>query len=754
MKDMVTCHLPPTQGNGVAGPKAVPAEGKVRELLDASFILAEDWEQLPAAIRARLLTVPKTETLLLRLVDHGLLTDYQARRIEAGSTFGLVLGNYRVLDRLGAGGMGVVFRAEHTRMRRLVAIKVLPLSPDQDERLLHRFMTEIRAIAQLQHPNIVGAIDAGEAHSGDHNSPVLHFFVMEYVPGQDLEEFVRENGPLSPAKAVDIIYQVASALAEAHKHGLVHRDIKPSNVQLTPEGQAKLLDFGLARNFGNGLTEPGTVLGTLDYMAPEQVTDARTVDIRADLYALGGTLYWCLTGEPPFPPKGNVVQELHTRLTQQPPSVRARRPEVPVELDVVVQRLMALQRDDRYPNPKAVMKALLPLLKPELRDYQPILSHRPDPLVGPATVEAGQKVHRLLLVDDEREIRAFCRCILQAEGLICDELESGLDVLEAVKRLPYDLIVLDINMPGLTGTEVCRQLRENPPGPHLKVIMTSGSANSDTMAQMLLAGADDFVTKPFSVVQLKSRVKAALRLKDAQDRTDRLNGHLLAVNRELEESLGSRDIALIQARNALVLALAKLVEQRASETASHLTRMQKYCRCLAEEAARSSFGAQIDAAFIEVLECCAPLHDIGKVGLPDHILLKPGKLDGDERVLMQTHTLIGAETLKEVAQHHGSAMAFLQMAIDIVRHHHERYDGTGYPDRLAGSDIPLAARLVTIADVYDALRSRRAYKPALSHAAALQVMLEANNGQFDPALLHVFQRCAPQFERIYRESPD
>src|SRR5439155_6940358 len=143
-------------------------------------------------------------TLLARLVDHGLLTDYQARRIDAGSTFGLVLGNYRVLDRLGAGGMGVVFRAEHTRMRRLVAIKVLPLSPEQDQRILYRFMTEIRAIAQLQHPNIVGAIDAGEAYPDDRNSPVLHFFVMEYVPGQDLEEFVKVNGPLSPAKAVDI----------------------------------------------------------------------------------------------------------------------------------------------------------------------------------------------------------------------------------------------------------------------------------------------------------------------------------------------------------------------------------------------------------------------------------------------------------------------------------------------------------------------------------------------------------------------
>jgi response regulator RpfG family c-di-GMP phosphodiesterase len=755
MKDVATCRFPPANGHALATLTAPPSLGKVQQYLDASFILAEEWEQLPAAVREELAAIPKTEAVLARLVEHGLLTEYQARRIEAGSTFGLVLGNYRVLDRLGAGGMGVVFRAEHMRMRRQVAIKVLPLSPEQDQRILYRFMTEIRAIARLQHPNIVGAIDAGEAHPEDRSSPVIHFFVMEYVPGQNLEEYVREHGPLSPAKAVDVIHQVAAALAEAHKHNLVHRDIKPSNVQLTPEGQAKLLDFGLARNFGHGVTEPGTVVGTLDYMAPEQVTDATAVDIRADLYALGGMLYWCLTGEPPFPPKGSLAHELHARLTQQPPSVRAKRLDAPVELDAVVQRLMALRREDRYPNPQSVMKALLPLLKPELRDYQPIQLQRPDLPASPSAAEAGQKVHRLLLVDDEREIRAFCRYVLQAEGLVCDEAECGREALEAARRQAYDLIVLDINMPEMSGTEVCRRLREDPPCPHLKVIMASGFANSDSMAQMLLAGADDFVTKPFSVVQLQSRVKAALRLKDAQDRTDRLNGHLLTVNRELEESLGSRDSALIQARNALVLALAKLVEQRAGETASHLTRMQKYCRCLAEEAARSaSFGAQIDVAFIEVLECCAPLHDIGKVGLPDHILLKPGKLDPNERVLMQAHTLIGAETLQEVAQHHGSAMAFLQMAIDIVRHHHERYDGTGYPNRLAGSDIPLAARLVTVADVYDALRSRRAYRPALSHAAALQVMLDATSGQFDPALLQVFQRCAPQFERIYRESPD
>jgi response regulator RpfG family c-di-GMP phosphodiesterase/serine/threonine protein kinase len=733
-----------------------PPGALLQELLASGLILSEDWDQLADDVREKLNACPDPPALLSGLVDHHLLTEYQATRVAAGTTFGLLLGNYRVLDRLGVGGMGVVFRAEHCRMRRQMAIKVLPLGPDQDPRILRRFLTEIRVIAQLQHPNIVAAFDAGEVVSPDANTPVLHFFVMEYVPGQDLEEYVQENGPQTPAKACDLMHQVASALDEAHKHNLVHRDIKPSNIRITPEGQAKLLDFGLARHFHTGMTDPGTLLGTIDYMAPEQVQDAHAVDIRADLFALGGTLYWCLTGEPPFSAGKNVVLELTRRVTQPSPSVRAKRPDIPEELDAVIARLMALNPEDRYATPQAVMRALLPFLRPELRDHllMPLTGSQPEiqlkELDGPMAANA----RRILLVDDQAEIRTYCRCVLQADGFHCDEAEGGIAALDAVKAKAYDLIVLDIDMPDMQGTEVCRRLRENPPAPHLKIVMASGLNNADTMAKMLLAGADDFITKPFSVVQLQGRIKAALRLKDAQDRSDLLNRHLLRVNHELEQNLGSHASNLVQARNALVLALAKLVEHRASEKGSHLLRLQRYCRTLAEEAAKTpTFASQLDTNLIEMIDCCAPLHDIGKVGLPDHILLKPGKLDGDERVIMQAHTLIGAETLQEVLQHHGSALAFLRTAIDITRHHHERFDGAGYPDRLAGSDIPLVARIVAIGDVYDALRSRRPHKPALSHMAALQVMT-SQTGQFDPALMPILQRCAPEFDRIFRELPD
>jgi response regulator RpfG family c-di-GMP phosphodiesterase len=740
--------------NGRATVRRGPSLPTIPELLADSLILPEDWEMIPSNVRENLLSNPEPAEVLPELVEHGLLTDYQVGRIEAGTSFGLILGNYRVLDRLGAGGMGVVFRAEHIRMRKQVAVKVLPFGPERDERILRRFFTEIRAIAQLHHPNIVSAIDAGVAESPDGQGNVLHFFVMEYISGQDLEHLVHENGPLAVGKACDLMYQVASALAEAHKHNLVHRDIKPSNIQVTPEGQAKLLDFGLARHFKTGMTEPGTLLGTLDFMAPEQVKDASTVDIRADIYALGGVLYWCLTGNTPFASRGTMLQDLASRIHQSAPSLCSKRPDVPAELDGLLKRLMALHPEERFGTPQAVMRALLPFLKADVRDHF-LVPRLPMPVEprSPGSDCPG-RVHHILLVDDEPSIRNFCRYVLKSDSLECAEAGGGHEALALLRKRKYDLVLLDVNLPDLSGPEVCQKLRGEPPWPNLKIIMASGNANVEVMAHLLLSGADDFITKPFSLSQLKARIQSALRLKDAQDRNDNLNRHLLTVNHELEQSLRAHQSDIVEARNALVLALAKLVERRASETGAHLVRMQHYVRALAEEGVRTTLADQIDSNFIELLECCVPLHDIGKVGIPDHILLKPGKLDTDEKIIIQTHTVMGAETLQEVARSHGSAMAFLQMAIDIARHHHERFDGAGYPDRLNGVEIPLAARIVALADVYDALRSRCPYKPALSHNAAVQIIVGDGGEQFDPALLPIFQRCAPAFEAIFAQMPD
>ena len=370
--------------------------------------------------------------------------------------------------------------------------------------------------------------------------------------------------------------------------------------------------------------------------------------------------------------------------------------------------------------------------------------------------DRGSSPHRVLIVDDEASNRNLCRMVLEPEGLQCDEAADGLAALEALATNRYDLVLLDIDMPKLRGTEVLRRLREQPPSPRLKVIMLSGRVSGDDMAQMMRAGADDYLTKPFSIVQLLERVKAVLRLKDAQDRSDLLHRHLQTINHELEGNLAARNSDLVQARNALALSLAEIVACRDAETGAHLLRVQHYCRCLAEEASRlPGFAGLIDTNFIALLECCAPLHDLGKVGVPDHILLKPGKLTPEEHLSMQRHTVLAAEMLQKVANRHQSAVAFLQMAIDIARHHHERYDGSGYPDRLLGDAIPLSARILALADVYDALRSRRCYKPPLSHPEALKLMLAESGRQFDPALLAVFQQhCAHQFERIFQELTD
>jgi putative two-component system response regulator len=374
---------------------------------------------------------------------------------------------------------------------------------------------------------------------------------------------------------------------------------------------------------------------------------------------------------------------------------------------------------------------------------------------APPAANAGPQsahVHRILIVDDEASNRGLIAMVLASSGFQCEEAADGVLALEALRERPFDLVVLDIDMPRMKGTEVLKRLRESPPRPHLKIIMISGRATADEMAHMMLAGADDYLAKPFSRMQLQARVKTALHLKDAQDRSDRLHGHLLGANQELEQSLHARDSDLVHARNALVLALADLVAYRDHETGDHLLRLQRYCLLLAQRAAATpSFAGQIDANFIQMLECCVPLHDIGKAGLPDHILLKPGKLTPEEFAIMKTHTTIGADILQKVAKKHGFARAFLDMATDITRHHHERFDGKGYPDRLAGYGIPLAARIVAVADVYDALRSRRVYKPAFAHADVVRIMLRESPGHFDPALMQVFHECADQFEKLFEE---
>ena len=271
------------------------------------------------------------------------------------------LGEYQLLERLGAGGMGTVYKALHTKLGREVAIKVLLKGRLEDENAVARFEREMKAIGALDHPNVVRATDAREVAG-------TRFLVMELLDGLDLEQIVRRCGPLPVADACEIVRQASLGLQCAHEHQLVHRDIKPSNLMLTSSGQVKILDLGLARTGlaqapGEDLTATGQAVGTIDYMAPEQIAEKATVDVRTDIYSLGCTLYKLLTAGAPFSGRGcrTVFEKMQAHLKKAPPQIRAVRQEVPPPLAVIVYRMMEKSPDARFATPGQVADAIGPL---------------------------------------------------------------------------------------------------------------------------------------------------------------------------------------------------------------------------------------------------------------------------------------------------------------------------------------------------------------------------------------------------------
>jgi response regulator RpfG family c-di-GMP phosphodiesterase/serine/threonine protein kinase len=748
----------------------MPTPETFLESLEASRLLSPA-EQNEFLVRRPELRGQDTAALVEAFVGHGLLSDYQASRLLAGHTFGLSIGNYRVIDRLGVGGMGVVYKAEHIHMKRTVALKILFLEDDQNPVFLERFRSEMEAMAVLRHPNIALAFDAGEVTAPHAPNRILRYLVMEFVPGKNLEQYVQEHGPLPIVQACDFVRQAACGLRHAHEHGLVHRDMKPSNLLVTPQGHIKVLDFGLARLCRRRCTEAHTMLGTVDYMAPEQARDARSVDIRADIYGLGGILYWLLLGERPFPGDRSVVEELLARQHESPRPLRQKRPEVPLELEAIVCQMMARDPGDRYPTPPALITALNEFLEgyvgspgcattPRVREEKSIDT---DPYIDLSLCTTGSadpvpslpRTHRVLIVSPRNLCRDACRTALEAGKLDCLEAGAAADVEDCLCRSPCDLVVIDGQAPQMDGISLCRQLRRQPPMPHFKVVLLAAPGNPEAEAV-----ADcGFHVPDFAVPRAMSQtawvVNNLLRLKDAEDRAADLACSLAKAGRQLEQAARVHDSDCRQAQDVLIFAMAKMAELRGMESGTHLLRMQQFIRTLAEEAMRlPAFAGQIDADFVRMIERCVVLHDIGKIAIPDHILLKPGRLDPEERLVMESHTVVGAGVLEAVARHHGASLAFLQMGRDIARRHHESWDGTGYPDGLAGDSIPLAARLVTIADAYDALRCKLVYKPGLSHAAARRLMLDSNKGQFDPALLVAFRQCDGAFEQIFEQIED
>jgi serine/threonine protein kinase len=301
----------------------------------------------------------EAETFANFLIGRGLITKWQTEKLLDKKYKGFFLGKYKLLGHLGTGGMSSVYLAEHMLMQRRVAIKVLPKGRIDDSSYLARFYQEAKAAARLDHPNIVRAYDVD--NEGDN-----HYLVMEYVQGRDLQNTVRDlndkNEELSAEKAADYILQAALGLHHAHESGLIHRDIKPANLLVDLEGTVKILDMGLALFKDDGMASltvahNENVLGTADYLAPEQALNSHNVDRRADIYSLGCTLYYALTGHAPFN-EGTLAQRIAKHQTQQPPDIRLDRPDCPTSLIAICNRMMHKDPDDRYSNSREVAEAL------------------------------------------------------------------------------------------------------------------------------------------------------------------------------------------------------------------------------------------------------------------------------------------------------------------------------------------------------------------------------------------------------------
>jgi len=328
------------------------------DLLERSGLVDKD-QLTDALIEANKATEGRAQDdvdlLAEQLVSRGLITRWQADRLLEGRYKGFFLKQYKLLSQLGRGGMSAVYLAEHVLMHRRVAIKILPKDRVADSSYLARFHREAQAAAALDHRNIVRAYDVDQDNG-------QHFMVMEYVEGRDLQQIVKQEGPLDYPTAAEYIRQAAEGLAHAHQANLIHRDVKPANLLVDRRNVVKLLDLGLARFTDEDrasltVAYDENVLGTADYLAPEQAIDSHGVDARADIYSLGCTLYFLLTGHPPFA-EGTLPQRLMAHQKQQPPSIYNDRPDAPADLVEICMKMMAKQPDRRYQSAREAAQAL------------------------------------------------------------------------------------------------------------------------------------------------------------------------------------------------------------------------------------------------------------------------------------------------------------------------------------------------------------------------------------------------------------
>ena len=353
----------------------------------------------------------------------------------------------------------------------------------------------------------------------------------------------------------------------------------------------------------------------------------------------------------------------------------------------------------------------------------------------------------ILIVDDGEFNRELLETLLTSWGYVCEMASSG---AEGLARLgpEIDLVLMDVHMPDMDGLEATRQIRRDPERSDLPVIIVTALSGKQERLRAVEAGANDFVEKPIDKIELQVRIASLLKMKAGQDQIKRHKIELeRAVAQRTEELRAALEMmAEAQAREHeahldTVNRLAIAAEYRDENTANHIRRVGEYCALIAR-------ALRLPIYDVESLRKASPMHDVGKIGIPDGLLLKPGKLTLEERRQMEQHTLIGARILGR------SSSELLQIGECIALTHHEKWDGSGYPKGLAGEDIPLYGRICAVADVFDALTSARPYKIAFSNGKALEILREGRGTHFDPAILDVFLACFDEVLQIQREYAD
>jgi len=363
----------------------------------------------------------------------------------------------------------------------------------------------------------------------------------------------------------------------------------------------------------------------------------------------------------------------------------------------------------------------------------------------------------VLVVDDNEMNRDMLVRRLQPLGYEVAVARDGGEAMDLLLQNPFDLVLLDIMMPVKDGYEVLQEMKAHDELSIIPVIMITALDDTASAARCIQLGAEDYLTKPFDPILLKARVSSCLERKHLYDQERLYRGQIEEYNSELQVRVQQQVQQITSAQLGAIFAMSKLAESRDPETGEHLERMREYCKILSVQLGKlPKYQPTIDDQFIEDIYAASPLHDIGKVGIVDSVLLKPGKLTAEEWVVMKTHPIIGAATLREVdRQHPGNSL--IRMGIDIAESHHERWDGTGYPYGLKNTEIPLVARILALGDVYDALTSKRCYKEAFDHEKSRAIVVENQGTLFDPEVVEAFLVTEDEFKRVreyYQDAED